>query len=180
GVIFADGPGDLARVFTPDPAGIYIELELSAPDSNDSFGRSGVVQDDGTIVVGADGALYIHEPDGNGNYTVSKLITGDSSTGPALAVNEAGVIVTGATSGIGAAYVYVPNGSGGYSEIELTAPDVSGDGLFGSSVSINEDGVITVGSHSDNDNGEGSGSVYVFTQDPAGFYVGQDGMYFFP
>uniref|UniRef100_UPI000AEE7475 FG-GAP repeat protein n=1 Tax=Pseudovibrio sp. POLY-S9 TaxID=1576596 RepID=UPI000AEE7475 len=33
---------------------------------------------------------------------------------------------------------------------------------------------------SDNDNGEGSGSVYVFTQDPAGFYVGQDGMYFFP
>ncbi|WP_199914844.1 Ig-like domain-containing protein, partial [Pseudovibrio sp. Alg231-02] len=36
GVIFADGPGDLARVFTPDPAGIYIELELSAPDTNDS------------------------------------------------------------------------------------------------------------------------------------------------
>ncbi len=44
GVIFADGPGSLARVFTPDGSGGYTELQLTAPDSNAGFGKSGAVK----------------------------------------------------------------------------------------------------------------------------------------
>ncbi|WP_193776921.1 FG-GAP repeat protein, partial [Pseudovibrio sp. Ad46] len=180
GVIFADGPGALARVFTPDGSGSYTELQLTAPDSSASFGKSGAVQGDGTIVVGASGALYIHEPDGNGNYVVSKLITGPGSTGTAVVVNKAGVIVTGASSDNGAAYVYVPDGAGGYKEIVLTAHDGASGDYFGQSVSINEDGVITIGAHADDDKGQNSGSVYVFTLDADGNYVGADGTVYEP
>ncbi|KZK80732.1 Poly(beta-D-mannuronate) C5 epimerase 6 [Pseudovibrio sp. Ad46] len=167
-------------MFTPDGSGDYTELQLTAPDSNASFGISGAVQGDGTIVVGASGVLYIHEPDGSGNYSVSKLITGPGGTGSTLAVNEAGVIVTGATSDNGAAYVYVPDGAGGYKEIVLTAHDGASGDYFGQSVSINEDGVITIGAHADDDKGQNSGSVYVFTLDADGNYVGADGTVYEP
>ncbi|WP_193778487.1 VCBS domain-containing protein, partial [Pseudovibrio sp. WM33] len=183
GVVFADGPGALARVFTPDGEGGYTELQLIAPDTNPSFGISGSVKGDGTIVVGASGVLYIHEPDGSGNYVVSKLITGPGGTGPTLAMNEAGVIVTGATSGAGntgAVYVYVPDGSGGYQEIVLTAHDRASSDYFGQSVSINEAGVITVGAYLDDARGKDSGSVYVFTPDEDGNYVGADGTVYEP
>ncbi|KZK77734.1 Poly(beta-D-mannuronate) C5 epimerase 7 [Pseudovibrio sp. Ad46] len=183
GVVFADGPGALARVFTPDGSGGYTELQLIAPDSTATFGISGAVKGDGTVVVGATGVLYIHEPDGSGNYVISKLITGHSGTGSTLAMNEAGVIVTGTTGGNnlkGAAYVYVPDGSGGYQEIVLTAHDGAASDYFGQSVSINEDGVITVGAYGDDDKGERSGSVYVFTPDEDGNYVGADGTVYEP
>ncbi|KZL07656.1 VCBS domain-containing protein [Pseudovibrio sp. Ad14] len=179
GVIFADGPGSSARVFTPDGSGGYTELQLTAPDSITSFGISGAVEGDGTIVVGSNDALYIHEPDGSGNYVVSKLITEFDRTA-AVAINEAGVIVTSATSGKGTAYVYVPDGSGGYNEIVLTAPDgVTGDS-FGRSISINEDGFVTVGAHLDDDMGGQSGSVYVFKPSDDGNYVGPDGTIYEP
>ncbi len=190
GVVFADGPGDLAYVYMPDGSGGYTELQLKAPDSNVYFGRHGAVAEDGTIVVNGAGAVYVHKPDGNGNYKVSKLVTGSNNIEQALATNEAGVIVVGeryydklgspSNTYEGAAYVYVPDGAGGYKEFRLTAPDASAGDFFGNSVSINDDGVITVGSIGDDDKGSSSGSVYVFTPDENGNYVGYDGTVYEP
>ncbi len=190
GVVFADGPGALARVFTPDGSGGYTELQLKAPDSNGYFGGHGTVSMDGSLVISGKGAFYVYTPDGSGNYTISKVATNSRDYGQVWASNEAGVVVTGleqapveiGSSNIfsGVALVYVPDGSGGYKEFRLTAPDAAQSDYFGSSVSINKDGVITVGSYKDDDKGEDSGSVYVFTPDENGNYVGYDGTVYEP
>ncbi|SDR49208.1 VCBS domain-containing protein [Pseudovibrio sp. Tun.PSC04-5.I4] len=187
GVVFADSPGKLARVFTPDGEGGYTEMQLTAPDSNASFGISGAVEGDGTIVVGANSALYIYEPDGSGNYAVSKLITERAFGGDQLAINESGVIVAGgegysvgSSSSRGIVGVYVPDGSGSYTQIFLTAYDGATSDHFGNSVSINEAGVIAVGAYFDDDKGNNSGSAYIFVPNDDGNYVGADGTVYEP
>ncbi|MTH94483.1 FG-GAP repeat protein, partial [Roseibium sp. RKSG952] len=72
-------------------------------------------------------------------------------------------------------YVYVPDGAGGYLEYRLEAHDKASNDYFGYSVSIDDDGVITVGSCYDDDKGDNSGSVYVFVPNEDGDYVGPDG-----
>ncbi|WP_280176575.1 FG-GAP repeat protein [Pseudovibrio ascidiaceicola] len=191
GIVFVNRSNSLASIYTSDGFGSYTELQLAAPDTNSTFSINGVVADDGTIVVSSMIALYVHEPDGSSNYVISKRPICTGADGTALAVNEAGVIVVGAKNiplqdgattfgSAGGAYVYVPDGSGGYTEYLLTAVDATGGDTFGFVLSINEGSVITVGSRDDDDKGPNSGSVYVFTPDEDGNYVGFDGTVYEP
>ena len=191
-----------AYVYTPDGLGGYIETKLVSPDSqlNDYFGYSGAINADGTIVIGAmgydaegtdSGALYIYQPDGNGNYTIQKILPSDlgerNTLGRSVDINDDGVIVVGAEGDFarddieGAVYVYVPDGNGGYTEFKLTAYDGALNDIFGYSVSINNEGVITVGARDqNNENGGRAGSVYTFVPDEDGNYVGPDGTVYEP
>ena len=165
-----------ARIYSPDGEGGYTEMQLIAPDENRYFGRFGKVRKDGSIIIGSLTAVYDYQPDGNGGYTVSKFGSGNYD----VATNEQGVIVLSSSD---VAYVYVPDDKGGYKEITLTAYDGGAGDLFdafGSSVSINEDGVITVGARLDDDKGQDSGSVYVFVPDEDGNYIGPDGTVYEP
>ncbi|QUS57323.1 VCBS domain-containing protein [Pseudovibrio brasiliensis] len=173
GVISVGGLGSVT-VFTPNAEGGYSELVLSAPDSNSSFGKHVAVESDGTIIVGGADAIFVYEPDGEGNYAISKF---DALAGSSFAVSADGTIVVGhaAHNTNGAVQVYAPDGDGGYTRYDLTAFDGAVNDYFGYSVSIADDGTITVGAYADDDKGENSGSVYVFTRNEDGSYTGPDG-----
>lgn len=89
--------------------------------------------------------------------------------GSCVAVNDDGsVIVTGANGddesapAAGAVYVLRWDGSN-MTQTKITASDSARNDHFGESVAISSNGnVIAVGSPDDDDNGEGSGSLYVF------------------
>ena len=106
---------------------------------------------------------------------------GGSSFGIALSASaDGGTVVVGASgsdsggTNAGAAYVFTkPSGGWGTAEparITLTASDGASGDRFGSSVSVSGDGsIVAVGSHLDDDNGTGSGSIYVFTRPSGGW-----------
>ncbi|SFK86668.1 VCBS repeat-containing protein [Pseudovibrio ascidiaceicola] len=179
GVVFTGWPNDLARVFTPDGSGGYTEMQLTPPETDNLFGYRGVVRDDGAIVTTGLRAVWIYEPNGQGNYTVTKLNSDRNST--QVATNSSGVIASNYSED--AAVVYVPDGFGNYLQIILRAND-SGAGdpfdAFGNDISINEDGVVTVSASHDDDKGQDSGSVYVFVPNEDGNYVGPDGTVYEP
>ncbi|NOC13845.1 hypothetical protein GTF89_21875, partial [Roseobacter sp. HKCCD8309] len=174
-------------IYRPDGKGGYSEFKLVASDGSekDYFGVSVAVNDSGLVVVGASGdddqgsdsgSIYVYRPDGKGGYSEIKLTASDGANsdrfGSSVAVNPSGVIVVGSSNdddhgnGSGSAYVYVPDGEGGYSEYKLTAPDGSASAYFGSSVAINDAGMITVGAH----NADTQGASYVFQPDASGAY----------
>ncbi|MBG6142444.1 VCBS repeat-containing protein [Labrenzia sp. EL_142] len=185
-----------AYVYIPDGLGGYTETKLLSPDpeGGDNFGLSGAINGSGTIVIGApgndadgvnSGALYVYQPDGSGNYAIQKILSSDieanDNLGRSVDINDAGVIVVGAegddeqAGSAGAAFVYKPDGAGGYTEFKLTAYDGAQSDLLGYSVSINNDGVVSIGAYGDDDNGSRSGSVYTFVPDENGDYKGADG-----
>ncbi|WP_109317576.1 Ig-like domain-containing protein [Pseudovibrio ascidiaceicola] len=173
GVISVGGLGSVT-IFTPNGEGGYSELVLSAPDSNSSFGKHVAVESDGTVIVGGSNAIFVYEPDGEGNYSISKF---DAEAGSSFAVSADGTIVVGhaSSNSNGAVQVYAPDGDGGYTRYDLSAYDGAANDYFGYSVSIADDGTITVGAYGDNDKGSNSGSVYVFTRNEDGSYTGPDG-----
>ncbi|MBS8260616.1 tandem-95 repeat protein [Roseibium polysiphoniae] len=183
-------------IFTPDGNGGYVETNLTPSDGDvsDYFGYGSDINDSGVIVASAifdddlgasSGSLYVFSPDGNGGYTETKLLASDGAAGDELGrevvISNSGVVVAGAFgddddgSASGAVYVYIPDGAGGYSEIKLNAFDGAEGDQFGRAISIDNNNVITVGSHLDDDNGASSGSAYVFTPRLDGTYVGPDG-----
>ncbi len=68
----------------------------------------------------------------------------------------------------GSAYIFRFNGVSWVQEAKLTASDGAVSVLFGVSVSISGD-VAVVGALGDDDNGDFSGSAYVFVKDPGGW-----------
>ncbi|MGH0002216.1 VCBS domain-containing protein [Pseudovibrio ascidiaceicola] len=147
------------------------KLWASDGAENDLFGRASAVNDHGVVLVGAggsDGGAYLYRPKDGGGYDQLKLPdTAGNTDGTSVALNNSGVAVVGSTSAI---YVYHPDGQGGYLESMLRSSDYVNGDHFGTAVSINEDGVIAVGAFADDDGGDGSGSVYVFTPDGYGGY----------
>ncbi|EEA96924.1 VCBS domain-containing protein [Pseudovibrio sp. JE062] len=172
GVISVGGQG-VVFIYVPDGDGNYTETQLKPPVADNFFGSQVAVQQDGTVVVGSYEATFIYKPDGNGNYALSKF---DNDLNPLVSnsfdINSNGVIVRGDSSRVN---VYVPDASGGYSKYELTAFDAPSDGQFGRSVSINNDGVVTVGALGALGNADGAGATYVFVPNEDGNYVGPDG-----
>ncbi|WP_193776920.1 FG-GAP repeat protein, partial [Pseudovibrio sp. Ad46] len=91
-------------------------------------------------------------------------------------MNDHGVVVAGShydddkgnTSG--SVYVYTPDGDG-YVETKLVASDGAKDDYFGYQTVINNSGVIAVSAIYDDDKGDFSGSVYVFTPTEGGSYA---------
>ena len=116
-----------------------VQLRASDRAANDNFGRS-VAVDGNTIVVGA---------------------SGDRNT------------VDGAEASTGSAYVFTkPNtgwtNSAGTETAKFTASDGADSDQFGRSVAVDGD-TIVVGAHQNDDDGEDSGSIYVFIKPTNGW-----------
>jgi len=196
-VVGAHGNGSgrgAVYVYQPDGAGGYLQTKLAPAGlaANDRFGISPTINENGVIAVGAigqtvdgkssAGSVYVYSPDGFGGYDEVKLTASDAMAGDFLgremAINDAGVIVAGATNGdgavanSGAVYVFAPDGQGGYTEIKLTASDGQGGDQFGAAVGIGNDGTVVVGAHYDSVGGQSkSGSVYVYQPVGDGTYT---------
>ncbi len=165
---------DSFQVFNPS------ETKLLASDgaAGDRYGH--VDMDGDTIVVGSfysdspavdSGSIYVYKWNGT-SYDETKLVASDGVTtdfmGSDVAISGSTIVVgvygdddSGADSG--SAYIYKWNGTD-YDETKIIASD-GGDGVgqdfFGISVAIDGDTIVT-GAMWDDDNGESSGSAYVY------------------
>ena len=168
------------------------KLVASDAAANDEFGIS-VALDGDTAVIGA--YHDDHTDDGNtiGNagsaYVFTKVSGVWSQKAKLIAVDGAAndefgysvavdgdTIVVGARqddTSNGAAYVFTEV-SGVWKHVaKLTADDGAANDEFGISVAVDGD-IIVVGAHQDDDNGDLSGSAYVFTRDSAGGWRQRD------
>ncbi|KZM48683.1 hypothetical protein OA90_18500, partial [Labrenzia sp. OB1] len=173
-----------AYVFVPDGAGGYTQYKLTAPDAAaaDKFGISVSINSGG---ITNSGAIYVYEPDGSGGYAETRIVAldvyPDDRFGYSLDINDNGTIVAGAYNNddaganSGSAYVFVPDGAGGYTQYKLTAPDAAAADKFGISVSINSDGVVSIGAQAGDGTVADTGAVYTFVPNGDGDYVGYDG-----
>ena len=179
-------------------------VKFTAPDGSldDFFGISVSVSGDGsTVVVGAygadgrmenSGAAYVFTRTAAGwsdTSDAAKLTARDGAAGDRFAqsvsVNEDGsVIAVGAWldddkgEDSGSAYVFT-RPAGGWADIpdvaKLTAPDGMEFDFFGGGVSVSGDGgTVAVGVLGDDDNGDRSGSAYVFTRPANGWADASD------
>ena len=155
--------------------------------ASDEFGISAAVHGD-TAVIGA------YQDDDNGNQSGSayvftkvsgvwsqkaKLIASDGAAndefGISVAVNGDTVVVGARQDDTsnGAAYVFTEV-SGVWKHVaKLTADDGAANDEFGISVAVEGDTVV-IGAYQDGDNGDLSGSAYVFTRDSSGGWRQRD------
>ena len=161
------------------PVSSYEGYKLTASDGrrHDEFGVS-VATSDNKVVVGADkdddkgtdsGSVYVYSWNGSFYEETNKLTAKAGAAGDnfgfSVAISDNNIAVgayNADDNGIdsGSAYVYRWNGSS-YDEYKLTASDGAAGDNFGYSVSISGDYVV-VGAYNDDDEGENSGSVYVY------------------
>lgn len=187
-----------AYVFTKQSNGSYTESQkLLASDgaAQDYFGYAVSINSDGTvIVVGAyydddngknSGSAYVFTKQTNGSYVQSQKLTANDGVtndyfGFSVAVSsDSSVIIVGAYgvddngSDSGSVYVFTVQPDGSYVQSQkLTADDGAAGDYFGISLSISGDGsVVVVGAYGDDDIGNDSGSVYVFTKQSDGDYA---------
>ena len=154
------------------------ETKLIASDGTDGdkFGSSVGVSEN-TAIVGATGYLgsgsaYIFTRSGESWTEQTKLITSDGAKENWFGIS---VAISGDTAIVGAykdndngedsgsAYIFTRSGTGWTQQAKLIASDGEQSDYFGYSVAING-GTAIVGAYGDNDNGENSGSVYIFTR----------------
>jgi hypothetical protein len=156
------------------------QIKLVAPDptGNDRFGDN-VALDGDTALVDAfydddkgtnSGSVYVFVYNGISWAEQQKLTASDGAAGDEFGIS---VSVDGDTAIVGAygnadlgddtgsAYVFVRDGTTWTEQTKLTPSDAASGDFFGYSVSVSGD-VAVVGAHLDDDNGDGSGSVYVF------------------
>ena len=99
-------------------------------------------------------------------YGISVSISGDTAVIGAFADDDN-------ANGAGSAYVYNRNSAGTWNEQQkLTASDAAVGDRFGISVSISGE-TIVIGAQFDDDNGNSSGSAYVFVRDGSGMWTEQ-------
>ncbi len=163
------------------------KLFASDPAAGDAFGWSATL-DGNTAVVGSPfgssttGAAYLFERDqgGAGNWGfVKKLTASDAAAqdrfGRSMSLDGDTLVVTAdgnddAGSSSGAAYVFARNAGGAdnWGQVrKLTASDPNAVDHFGISCALSG-GTLVVGAHRDDDNGNESGSAYVFERDFGG------------
>ena len=160
------------------------QAKLTAADgtAGDLFGISLALSGD-TIIVGADlneekgkdaGAVYVFTRSGGIWNQQAKLTASDGSEGDIFGVR---VALEGNTALIsarrdndeimgvnaGSAYIFTRTGTTWSQQTKLTAPDGSADDRFGRSVALAGDTAV-IGAMFQDDKGENSGSVYVFTR----------------
>ncbi|MCH7720671.1 MAG: FG-GAP repeat protein, partial [Planctomycetes bacterium] len=165
------------------------EAKLLASDGaeDDLFGAS-VALDAHRVFVGAlgdddngsgSGSAYVYRFDGTDWIEEGKLLASDGVNGDhfGLPVAVSGdVVVVGASfvddngENSGSAYVFrfEPDESRWVEEAKLLASDGASDDYFGNPVRISGD-VAIVGAFADDDNGDDSGSAYVFRFDGTGW-----------
>lgn len=159
------------------------ESKITAGDgeTNNEFGCSVSISGEYSIVgVNKDndngpesGSAYIFQFDGAEWIQEAKLLASDGSSddwfGFSVAISGEYAVVGApwndgngnANDYNGAAYIFHRSGNFWNQEAKLTASDGERDDLFGYAVSISGDYVI-VGANSDDDNGNSSGSAYIF------------------
>ena len=172
-----------AYVFSRD-GGVWTQsAKLTADDGErlDRFGRS-VSIDGNTIVAGAfgdddngssSGSAYVFSNTGGTWMQSAKLTANDGERfdyfGDSVTI-DGNTIVIGAYydddngSSSGSAYVFSHAGGTWMQSAKLTADDGTRWALFGVSVSV-DGNTIVVGASEDPENGDRSGSVYVFSQE---------------
>jgi hypothetical protein len=164
----------------------YIQSDkLTAADAvaGDEFGFP-VAIDGATVVIGAwqrpnggSGNAYVYRTsDGGATYgQVAKLTAADASSddwfGFALAIDGDTVVIgaAGKDGMTGAAYIFrTTDGGTTYGQVaKLTAFDAAASDRFGTSVAI-DGSTVVVGSWHDDDDGNRSGSVYVYRTNNGG------------
>ena len=170
--------------------------KLNATDgaAGDEFGYSVSIDGD-TMVIAArkdddkgpnSGSAYVYTRDTPGDLAstwtqVAKLTADDGAADDIFGISvsiDGDTMVIGAHqdddkgTSSGSAYVFTRDtagdlGSGWTQVVKLTADDGTGYDRFGYSVSIDGDTVV-VGAQTDDDEGDNSGSAFVFTRDTAG------------
>ncbi len=148
--------------------------KLTADDgtADDAFGRSVAISGD-TVIVGAhgngdNGSAYIFVRDAITWSQQAKLTADDGAALDAFGISvgiSGDTVIVGAHNDDdkGSAYIFVRNGITWSQQDKLTASDGTILDHFGWSVDISGDTVI-VGALDDDDNGDSSGSAYVFTR----------------
>ena len=158
------------------------EIKITASDAanSDSFG-SAVAIGNNKLYVGAPGdddggtsagSVYIYNLDGTGE---NKLTPSDSRSfayfGNALAFGHDKIVVGaysddpfGAPPGGGSVYVFDADGT---NEVKIRSSDVANGDDFGHAIAIGNNKIV-VGAPSNDDDGSGSGSAYVFNLDGTG------------
>ncbi len=156
------------------------EVKLTASDGaeNDYFGHPVSISGDYVIVGaykdddngGSSGSAYVFKRTDTSWTEEAKLTANDGASGDnfgkSVSISDDYVIVGAFAdddngSGSGSAYVFKRTGTNWTQEAKLTASDGASGDNFGHSVSISG-GYAIVGAYQDDDNGDGSGSAYVF------------------
>jgi hypothetical protein len=176
----SDDPNGSAYIFRyKDPnSGWLQEAKLTASDgaADDHFGLSVSISGD-AAVIGAysddpNGSAYIfrYKDPNSGWLQEAKLLASDGASGDRFGYS---VGISGDTAVVGAsydydnsgssgsAYVFHFNGSSWLQEAKLLASDGTGGDEFGRSVGISGDTAV-IGAYGDDDNGNISGSAYIF------------------
>ena len=189
-----------AYVFTKPATGwadMTQTARLTAFDAaaNDAFGTSVAVHGDTIVVgapeedIGARGSAYIFTRPANGwvntNETATLIgKTGGDRFGRSVAVHGDTVVVGAHEEGAdnqGKAYVFTKSGAAGVwddwddkeaitATAKLTASDRAKNDRFGRAVAMDGD-TIVVGAPFDDDDGDSSGSAYVFIKPASGSWV---------
>jgi cysteine-rich repeat protein len=170
-----------ASIFTLS-AGVWVESQkITASDgsANDRFGDS-VTIGENTIVVGAHanadggantGAAYVYMNQGGAWNETQKLLA-DNATGgdwfgfsvhldgEMLAIGAPYDDVDGVGANAGSTYLYTRTGTAWNEYRNFDASDSTGGDLFSYSLTL-QNGTISLGARLDDDNGSGSGSVYI-------------------
>lgn len=192
GAIYGDGnevDSGSAYVFTRTGTTWTQEAKILASDGtiNDFFGCSVSLSDD-TAIIGAmkdddngagSGSVYVFTRTGTTWTQEAKLLASDGA-----AENYFGNIVSldGVTALIGAhwdndngnysgsAYVFTRTGTTWTQQQKLLASDGAAEDVFGNLISLDGDTAL-IGAMWDDDNGDSSGSVYVFTKGDSGLEI---------
>lgn len=176
-----------AWVFHRDGDNWSEEAKLTASDAtaNDEFGFAVSVDTD-TIVVGARledeagtnaGAAYVYASDGQDNWTETAKLFGadtapDDRFGESVSIDNQRIVIgarqhDAAGADAGAAHVFQESPAGWDEVAKLQSDDLAPMDFFGIYVAIDGPHVI-VGANLDDDDGDQSGSAYVFNLDTAG------------
>ncbi|MBN1348100.1 T9SS type A sorting domain-containing protein [candidate division KSB1 bacterium] len=171
-----------AYIFKRDAYGWFQQARLSASDAIDGgfFGKS-VSIDGNYCAIGADmeyydstGACYVFKRNGTNWSEQAKLTAADSKPselfGFSVSLSDDRIVVGsyGDNMFTGSAYVFVRNGMSWHQEAKLIASDGSIRDSFGHSVSIDGEEIV-IGALYDDDNGDRSGSAYVFARKNTGW-----------
>ncbi len=188
GAVWDDDNGDFsgaAYIFTRS-GGVWTQQAKLLPSdgaTDDLFGNSVSITDDGdTVLIGARGdgggfffgSAYVFTRSFGPWVQLAKLLPADLDLGDAFGTS---VSISGDTAVIGApgdddngeqsgsAYVFTQSGIFWTQQAKLLPSDGATADGFGTSISISGDGdTALIGAFFDDDNGNDSGSAYVFTR----------------
>ena len=178
-----EGDSGSAYVFIRNNSTWTQQAKLIASDgaTRDSFGSS-VSLDGNTALIGAkwdddkgaqSGSAYIFNRIGTTWKQQAKLLASDGATGDIFGWSVSlycEIAVIGAQdndeNGLdsGSAYVFTRKDINWLQQQKLLASDSESGDFFGDSVAINSN-TILVGTYGDNDNGDNSGSAYIFIKE---------------